>query len=195
MPVFQYRGRSGAGEPVHGSIDAPNMDAVRAAMTGHLVLSTLHTNSAISTINRLLDMGIKSYLLSTSLHSIVSQRLVRRVCDSCAQPAELDPEIIEFVKNVGGEHATKGSFKRGIGCAHCNYSGYDGRVGIYELLDIDKQLGKILGKGDTVEFAEVALSKPGYFTLEQSVLLYALKGITTIEEALRISAIRTMSGS
>ena len=162
--------------------------AVRAAMTGHLVLSTLHTNSAISTINRLLDMGVKSYLLSTSLHSIVAQRLVRRVCESCAQPAELDEEMVEYVKQVGGEHSTKGSFKKGIGCAHCNYTGYDGRVGIYEFLELDKELSRILGQGDTTEFAEVARSKPGYFTLEQTVLLYAMKGITTVDEALRISA-------
>ncbi len=162
--------------------------AVRAAMTGHLVLSTLHTNSAISTINRLLDMGVKSYLLSTSLHSIVAQRLVKKICESCAQTTELDAEMIEFVKHVGGEHATKGSFKRGAGCAHCNYTGYDGRVGIYEFLELDNQLSKVLGKGDTAEFAEIARSRPGYFSLEQTVLLYAMKGITTIDEALRISA-------
>jgi len=162
--------------------------AVRAAMTGHLVLSTLHTNDAISTINRLLDMGVKSYLLSTSLHSIVAQRLVRKICESCAQPAELDAEMIEFVKHIGGEHATKGSFKRGIGCAHCNYTGYDGRVGVYEFIELDKELSRILGQADTTGFAEVARAKPGYFSLEQTVLLYAMKGITTIEEALRISA-------
>ncbi|MCG8325081.1 MAG: GspE/PulE family protein [Thiotrichales bacterium] len=162
--------------------------AVRAAMTGHLVLSTLHTNSAISTINRLLDMSVKSYLLSTSLHSIVAQRLVRRVCESCAQPAELDPEKIEYVRQIGGDHALKGSFKRGIGCAHCNYTGYDGRVGIYEFLELDNELSRILGTGDTTEFAEVARDKPGFFSLEQTVLLYAMKGITTVDEALRISA-------
>lgn len=162
--------------------------AIRAAMTGHLVLSTLHTNSAISTINRLLDMGVKSYLLSTSLHSIVAQRLVRRICDSCRQDTEIDPEMLEFVKNVGGEHATRATFKHGVGCAHCNFTGYDGRVGIYEFLELDKELGRILGRGDTVDFAEAARSKPGYFTLEQTAMLYALKGITTLEEALRISA-------
>lgn len=162
--------------------------AVRAAMTGHLVLSTLHTNNAISTVSRLLDMGVKSYLLSTSLHSIIAQRLVKKICESCAQPAELDAEMVEFVKQIGGEHATKGSFKRGIGCAHCNYTGYDGRVGVYEFIELDKELSRILGQGDTTEFAEVARAKPGYFSLEQTVLLYAMKGITTIEEALRISA-------
>lgn len=162
--------------------------AVRAAMTGHLVLSTLHTNSAISTINRLLDMGVKSYLLSTSLHSIIAQRLVKRICESCAQAAELDAEMSEYVRHIGGDHAMKGTFKRGIGCAHCNYTGYDGRVGIYEFLELDKELSKILGQGDTSAFAEAAGSRPGYFSLEQTVLLYAMKGITTLEEALRISA-------
>jgi MSHA biogenesis protein MshE len=162
--------------------------AIRASMTGHLVLSTLHTNSAIGTVNRLIDMNVKSYLLATALNAIVAQRLVRRVCKSCGQNIELSPELMEYIKKIGGEHAGKAAYMKGIGCAHCNSTQYQGRVGVYEFLDIDHQLGSILGKGDTVEFANHVREDAGFFTLEQAALQVAMKGITTLDEVLRISA-------
>ncbi|MBI2994817.1 MAG: Flp pilus assembly complex ATPase component TadA [Gammaproteobacteria bacterium] len=162
--------------------------AVRAALTGHLVLSTLHTNSAIATVNRMLDMKIPGYLLASALNAIVAQRLVRRVCESCAQNAQLTDELIQFVRHVGGEPASKAGFKKGAGCAHCNFSGFRGRLGVYELLELDRKMSAALGRGDTVEFGNLARSKPGFFTLEQAALQAAMKGITTIEEVLRISA-------
>jgi len=162
--------------------------AVRAAMTGHLVLSTLHTNNAISTVNRLMDMGIKGYLLASALNAIIAQRLVRKVCESCVRNAELPAELYEYVKQAGGEHATRAAYKKGAGCAHCNFTGYQGRIGVYEFLEIDRGLGAALGRGDSVAFADQARKKPGFFTLEQAALQCAMKGITTIDEALRISA-------
>jgi MSHA biogenesis protein MshE len=162
--------------------------AVRAAMTGHLVLSTLHTNNAIGTVSRLLDMGVKSYLLATSLNAIVAQRLVRRICESCGQNVELPPHLLEFVKHVGGEQAAHATFKKGTGCAHCNFTGFQGRIGVYELLEIDQKLTSILGRGDTAEFADQAKSTPGFFSLSRSALQLAMRGTTTLGEVLRITA-------
>lgn len=162
--------------------------AVRAAMTGHLVLSTLHTNSAIGTVNRLMDMSIKSYLLATALNAIIAQRLVRRVCEGCSRDADLPPQVSEYVQQISGEPASKASYKQGAGCGRCNFTGYQGRVGVYELLEIDNQMSNVLGRGDTVEFAKVARGKAGFFTLEQAALQAAMNGITTIHEVLKISA-------
>lgn len=162
--------------------------AVRAAMTGHMVLSTLHTNSAISTVNRLLDMNTKPYLLATALNAIVAQRLVRRVCEGCIQDYQVSSELEEYLKRVGGEHTVKANYKRGQGCARCNFTGYQGRIGIYEFLELDQELRNILSRGDTIEFAKVARERSGFFTLEQAALQTAMKGVTTIDEVIRISA-------
>ncbi|TAJ92190.1 MAG: type II/IV secretion system protein [Gammaproteobacteria bacterium] len=162
--------------------------AVRAAMTGHLVLSTLHTNNAISTINRLLDMNIRSYLLASALNAVIAQRLVRRVCIGCAQDTVIGAEKMAYIRAIGGDQAAWNGFKRGIGCSRCNFTGYHGRVGIYELLLIDHELARILGRGDSNEFTDAAAKSPGYFTLAQAALEAATNGITTIEEVMRITA-------
>ena len=162
--------------------------AIRASMTGHLVLSTLHTNSAIGTVNRLIDMDVKSYLLSAALNAIIAQRLVRRICKSCKKNSELSTELTELVKKIGGEQASKAQYAQGVGCAHCNATGYQGRIGVYEFLHIDPELATILGTGDTGEFARAVRGKAGFFTLEQAALQLAMQGITTLDEVLRISA-------
>jgi MSHA biogenesis protein MshE len=162
--------------------------AVRAAMTGHLVLSTLHTNNAVSTLGRLLDMKVPGYLLGTALNAVVAQRLVRRVCEGCGQNTEIPAELAGFVRKVGGEAATRAQYRKGAGCAHCNFTGYQGRIGVYEYLEIDQELGVALARSDTVEFARLAHGRPGFTTLEQAALQCAMKGITTLEEAVRISA-------
>ena len=162
--------------------------AARAAMTGHMVLSTLHTNDAISTINRLLDMGIKNYLLASTLHAILAQRLVRRICLSCITEMELDRQEAAWVQTHGLEVVESVSFKKGIGCAHCNYTGYAGRIGVYELLEIDQQLADTLSHGDSAAFERMARNNPAYKSLETIALDYAVEGITTVAEVLRISA-------
>ncbi|HLB30471.1 MAG TPA: GspE/PulE family protein [Gammaproteobacteria bacterium] len=162
--------------------------AVRAAMTGHLVLSTLHTNNAISTINRLIDMNIKSYLLATALNAVIAQRLVRRVCLGCAQDTGISAEKMAYIRAIGGDQAGWNGFKRGIGCSRCNFTGYHGRVGIYELLLIDHELARILGRGDSNEFTDAATKSPAFFSLAQAALEAATSGITTIEEVMRITA-------
>ena len=161
---------------------------LRAAMTGHMVLSTLHTNDAVGTVNRLLDMGIKSYLLASALHAIMAQRLVRRICESCSQSTELDEQQKSWLQaNTNGSHINA-TFKQGQGCSHCNYTGYQGRIGVYELLDFDQKLSGTLSRGDNIAFEEMAKNVKGFRPLNMVALQYATEGITTMEEVLRISA-------
>lgn len=162
--------------------------ALRAAMTGHLVLSTLHTNDAVSTVNRLMDMGIKSYLLASALHAILAQRLVRRVCESCAQVDELTEQQQAWLSSFVNEKKFNVTFKKGVGCAHCNYTGYLGRIGVYELLEFDKNLSDILSHGDTGHFVKEATNSKYFRPLNMVALQYAVEGITTMDEVIRISA-------
>ncbi len=162
--------------------------ALRAAMTGHMVLSTLHTNDAVSTVNRLMDMGVKDYLLASALHGIMAQRLVRRICAGCTQPAELKSDEQAWLREYGNETAFNATFKRGVGCAHCNYTGYQGRIGVYELLEFDEQLSQSLATGDSAAFGRAAKNARGYQPLNRVALQYAIEGITSMEEVLRISA-------
>ncbi len=160
---------------------------VRAAMTGHMVLSTLHTNDAISTVNRLMDMGIKSYMLASALHAVLAQRLVRRTCGSCKESYELDANATAWVVANGGESALESEYQRGHGCPHCNNSGYSGRIGVYELLETDQDMSQALAHGESARFGVLARSARGYRSLEHVALEYAQAGITTIDEAMRIS--------
>ena len=162
--------------------------ALRAAMTGHMVLSTLHTNDAISTVNRLMDMGIKSYLLASALHAILAQRLVRRICESCIQEAEPNPRERIWAERHGGKQAAEATFKKGAGCPHCSYTGYHGRIGVYELLNFDQELSDVLAHGDSASFTRHARNMRGFRSLNEVALQFAMEGITTMEEVLRISA-------
>ncbi len=135
---------------------------LRAAMTGHMVLSTLHTNDAVGTVIRLLDMGIKSYLLASALHAIMAQRLVRRICESCSQTIELNEQQKSWLLANSNENPIDTSFKRGLGCSHCNYTGYLGRIGVYELLDFDQELTSTLSRGNTIGFEEMASTMQGF---------------------------------
>ena len=161
---------------------------LRAAMTGHLVLSTLHTNDAISTINRLLDMGAPGYLLAAALHAILAQRLVRKICLSCIQPAELEPQAVAWLRNNGRFDPAATAFKCGNGCHHCNNTGYAGRIGVYELLELNEAMVLALTRGDAGEFAIHAKQAPGYRSLDEVALDYAVAGMTTMDEVLRVSA-------
>ncbi len=162
--------------------------ALRAAMTGHMVLSTLHTNDAIGTVNRLLDMGIKSYLLASALHAILAQRLVRKICKSCIHPDTLSAQAMAWLKAYAEPSALEASYVKGRGCGHCNNTGYSGRIGVYEFLDIDKNLTDILGRGDTAGFANAAMENPAFKPLHEVALSYARQGITSMDEVLRVAA-------
>ena len=161
---------------------------LRAAMTGHLVLSTLHTNDAISSVNRLLDMGAPGFLLASSLHAVMAQRLVRRICKSCTEPVAPSVREQAWLTANGGEPDGEQNFARGRGCAQCNNTGYQGRIGVYELLEIDDQLGQCLAREDNAAFHHNARSAKGFTPLDRVALIYARHQITTLEEVLRISA-------
>ncbi|MEK7815701.1 MAG: GspE/PulE family protein [Pseudomonadota bacterium] len=160
---------------------------LRAAMTGHLVLSTLHTNDAISTALRLVDMGVEPYMVAASLRGIVSQRLVRRICESCAEPTELSPAHLALVRAEAGDKAETLHFKFGRGCSHCNGTGYQGRIGIYEFLEMDAALVDAMHTGDPLTFASVARKQPGYQSLRRSAIILAAQGITTLDQVARVT--------
>lgn len=161
--------------------------ALRAAMTGHLVLSTLHTNDAITTANRLLDMGCEGYLVAASLQAIVAQRLVRRICDNCAVEHQPDEHQTAWLHAVDSEAADTGGFRHGSGCPHCNNTGYKGRIGLHEFLEIDGPMAEALRCNDTAAFVRAAKSSTRYRSLASAGLEYARQGVTTLEEVIRVS--------
>ncbi|KPJ93430.1 MAG: MSHA biogenesis protein MshE [Gammaproteobacteria bacterium SG8_11] len=161
--------------------------ALRASITGHLVLSTLHTNDAVSTATRLIDMGLESYMVATAVHAILSQRLVRKICEKCATDHDPDSGEQVWLNNVLDEKAQYIRLKRGAGCAACNYTGYRGRVAVHELLELNDALADALRRKDYVEFKNVALAQADYQPLVYSALKLAERGETTLAEVIRIS--------
>ena len=161
---------------------------LRAAMTGHLVLSTLHTNDAVSSVNRLLDMGAPGFLLASSLHVVLAQRLIRRVCKSCVADYELTARERAWLAANHGEGAVEQAYKKGAGCHHCNNTGFLGRIGVYELLEIDDSLSLALAREDSAGFQEQAPKTKGFIRLDQVALAYARQHVTAIEEVMRVSA-------
>jgi len=161
--------------------------ALRAAMTGHLVLSTLHTNDAISTANRLLDMGAEGYLVASALQAIIAQRLVRKVCEHCNQ--DYHPELHEqaWLRSQASHDAQTATFKEGRGCTQCNNTGYQGRIGVFEFLELDEDLADALRREDTSDFTKAAKNSSKYHPFSQHAMELALQGITTLDEVLRIS--------
>jgi MSHA biogenesis protein MshE len=161
--------------------------ALRAAMTGHLVLSTLHTNNAVSTTLRLLDMGAEGYLVAGALQAVLAQRLVRRICESCIEDHTLQTHEWVWAQQLVGDHADSVTFKQGAGCPHCNNTGYQGRIGVYELLEIDSAMADALRRNDTSAFARAAHQQHGFRTLAQGAMDLAEQGITSIEEVMRLA--------
>jgi len=161
---------------------------LRAAMTGHLVFSTLHTVNAIATVSRLFEMGAPGYLLAAALNGIIAQRLIRRVCDNCKVNVELTPGEQAWLsgQQIAG-HGKAGKFTRGTGCNHCLQTGYRGRLGVYELLEMDANLTRALQREDLDEFNQVAANKKSYVPLGRRALGYAITGLTTLEEVIRIA--------
>jgi MSHA biogenesis protein MshE len=158
---------------------------LRGALTGHLVLSTLHTNDSISSAIRLLDMGAPGYLVASSLRGIIAQRLVRRICDNCSVDEQVSSEANFWLKTLN-EDISNITFKKGAGCQKCNHSGYRGRVGVFELLEMTDAMMDSLKSDDTSAFSQAARLSPEYKPLAHSALLYAKDGITTIEEVLKL---------
>jgi MSHA biogenesis protein MshE len=164
--------------------------ALRAAMTGHLVLSTLHTNDSVSTALRLIEMGAEGYVVASSLRAVLAQRLVRRNCESCVRPDPLEPGMRSWLKGYRGRAplSTKPpTFKKGGGCPSCNNTGYSGRIGIYELLEINFELADALRRNDSAGFATTAQNMDRFVSLADSALMLAMEGITSMDEVLRIA--------
>ncbi|MGE3520738.1 MAG: type IV-A pilus assembly ATPase PilB, partial [Vicinamibacterales bacterium] len=158
--------------------------AVKAALTGHLVLSTLHTNDAPSTVNRLMNMGIEPFLVASSVHLICAQRLVRRVCERCAEPQPQTPAAL-IQAGFSPEDANTVTPMRGTGCERCNHTGYRGRIGLYEVMEITDELRDLILIGASgLELRRKAVER-GMITLRQSGLYKVKHGMTTIEEVVR----------
>lgn len=164
--------------------------ALRAAMTGHMVLSTLHTNDAVTSALRLIDMGVDPFLVASSLKAIIAQRLVRRVCESCAEPYMLNDKEQSFLRRLHFDTLLmQGGFKKGSGCPHCFNTGYRGRIGVFELLEIDTVMADALRDNDVRAFNDVAKKSKNYRPLSLSAMDFAIEGLTTMDEVFRVSAL------
>ena len=160
---------------------------LRAAMTGHLVLSTLHTNDAISTPLRLMDMGVPRYMVGSSLQAVLAQRLVRVICESCSTPYVPTPNEYEWLRLELGELVERNQYFHGKGCSHCNGMGYRGRTGVYELLEITRAVADAANHADPSHFMKVATAQMAGETLRRHAVQLVVQGRTTVMEAMRIS--------
>ena len=161
--------------------------AVKAALTGHLVLSTLHTNDAPSSITRLVDIGVENFLVGTAVNLIIAQRLIRKLCPKCKQPAPYPPE---FWKGLGfsDEDISNNQFyvHSKEGCEYCNHTGYKGRVAVHEILEMDDDIRKAVLQGKTAADIKEIAQKKGMRTLYESGLLKVKKGMTDLAEVERV---------
>lgn len=163
--------------------------ALRASMTGHLVLSTLHTNDAISSALRLLDIGVDGYLVATALKAVIAQRLVRRICTSCVHDHTPDANQQQLLATIAkGRDFSQIKFKVGSGCPHCHNTGYRGRIGVFEMLELNAELAEALRTSDFNGFTLAANKNPTFKPLSESALDYAIQGLTSLEEVMAITA-------
>jgi type IV pilus assembly protein PilB len=161
--------------------------AVKAALTGHLVLSTLHTNDAPSAIGRLIDMGIEPFLVASSVNLVLAQRLVRKACLACRKEIELNDEVLNELQ-MTREHAAGGKFLRGEGCVECNNTGYRGRAGVYEVMPMTPKLRDlVLERSSAGDIKKLAIEE-GMLTLRRDALEKLKRGVTTVEEVLKETA-------
>jgi len=162
---------------------------LRAAMTGHLVLSTLHTNDSISSAMRLIDMGAEPFLVSSSLLGVVAQRLVRRVCENCSAPYEPTGQERVWLETFDLDPLDReAGFVHGRGCYQCSNSGYKGRIGVYEMLEMNEPMLDALRQQDVSGFSKAARRSRFYRPLGRCAMDYALRGVTTLEEVARVAA-------
>lgn len=170
-------------------------NATHAALTGHLVLSTLHTNDAVGALPRLISMGVEPFLITASINAVIGQRLVRKVCEHCKQPVELPPALVKDVEEEFAKIPTQNTldqariirpltFWQGKGCDQCT-DGYKGRIGIYEVMPMSEELETLAGGRSSADQLSVQAKKEGMITMKQDGYLKAIAGITTVEEVLR----------
>ena len=169
--------------------DAETADiAIKAALTGHLVFSTLHTNDAPSTINRLVDMGVPSYLVAASTKLIMAQRMVRKICNFCKQEIPVTPQIIELLE-LDPEQAKSLKLYEGKGCNQCNNTGYSGRTGLFEVMPITASIEKLIVQGVSSAEIRAHAIKEGMLSLRHAGLEKLRLGISTIEEVVAETAL------
>lgn len=170
--------------------------AVRAALTGHLVLSTLHTNSAVASLIRILDMGVKPFLITSSVRGVIAQRLARRICQDCKEPFTPEASVAQEIKNelqnvpqndLDPKLLEKITLYKGKGCDVCEHTGFKGRVGVFEILEMDRDITQLVLRNATDSELLDQAKKNGMITLLQDGLTKCLKGLTTIEEVYRIA--------
>ncbi len=160
---------------------------LRAAMTGHMVLSTLHTNDAASTPLRLIDMGVPHYMVGSSLQAVLAQRLVRLVCENCTEPYPLLPNEREWLKGELKDQVDNHAYMHGIGCSYCNGTGFRGRIGVYELLEMTREVADAANHADPSVFIRLAQRELGGHTLRSHAVSLVLEGKTTVGEAMRVT--------
>jgi MSHA biogenesis protein MshE len=160
---------------------------LRGAITGHLVLTTLHTNDAVTSALRLIDMGAPGYLVASALRAVVAQRLVRRVCEHCVEEKAPDEGQATWLTVLSGEVPGQHTYHKGRGCQSCNFTGYSGRIGVYELLELDQPMMDALRRNDAEGFAKAARQHEHYRPLALTALDYARQGITSVDEVLRLA--------
>ena len=159
--------------------------AIKAALTGHLVLSTLHTNGAPETISRLMNMGIEPFLVATAVHLICAQRLVRRICQECREEVPSAADRPKLRRALRQKSPRQSKFSKGRGCSTCNGTGYKGRAGLYEVMEVDDEIRELILIGaSAVELKKKAIER-GMLTLRRSGLTKVKDGITTLEEVAR----------
>jgi len=169
--------------------------AAQAALTGHMVYSTLHTNDAAGAIPRLLNLGVKAVILAPALSCVIAQRLVRKLCPDCKTVEKIDASLrsrIDHIlstipKNSGAEIPNSGAFYRGAGCSACNYIGYRGRIGIFEVFPVDEAMQQLIFAGSSTVEIKAQAVKSGMISMIQDGLLKALKGVTDVAEVFRVT--------
>jgi type IV pilus assembly protein PilB len=161
--------------------------AIKASLTGHLVLSTLHTNDAPSTVNRLLNMGVEPFLVASSINLILAQRLARRLCNECAEFVDVSPEVLVNV-GIPAAEAKHVRVKQAKGCGKCANTGYKGRIALYEVMPMNEELKDFVLNGASAAELKREAVKQGMMTLRMSGLLRLKEGVTTVEEVLRVTA-------
>lgn len=160
---------------------------LRAAMTGHLVLSTLHTRDAASTLFRLVDMGTARFMVASSVQAVIAQRLLRQVCESCKEPYTPSPQELEWLTTEGVSGEQQGGLMHGRGCSHCNATGYLGRMGVYEMLEMGREMVEAAAHESTNHFMRAAADHMRGKTIIDHALLKMRQGLTTVAEVMRIS--------
>ncbi|MCK4595974.1 Flp pilus assembly complex ATPase component TadA, partial [candidate division WOR-3 bacterium] len=160
--------------------------AIKASLTGHLVLSTLHTNDAPSAITRLQDMGLESYLISSSLVLVMAQRLLRKICEKCKEEVEISMDIIDKA-GIDTSLFNRNVFYKGKGCPYCNNTGYKGREGIYEIMYVSPLMREMIVQRKSIDELRELAKKDGMITLRDAAIDKFKNGLTTLDEVVRVT--------